>query len=322
MHRRVGELGFADRAVEGLGRGGPLEALSAVLDWGRIGDVVSGVYSSATGRPSWPPLVMVRCLLLQQWYGLSDPRLEEALGDSLSMRRFAGLSLEDGTPDHSVVSRFRKRLAEGGLEEALFEEVNRQLDGLGLIVRKGVLVDATLVEARAAKPSWEEGRAARGRSDPDADWTRKGGRPHYGYRAHVGVDQGSLLIRRAVLTPARASESGEADGLIPMDVEAVYADRGYESKRRRARLRAEGVKDRIMHRSHKNQDGLPRWQKRRNRLIAKVRAPVEGVFATMKGHYGCRRVRYFSLEANRVQFMLMCAAINLRRAVVLVESAA
>ncbi|MFL5077957.1 MAG: transposase, partial [Microvirga sp.] len=107
----------------------------------------------------------------------------------------------------------------------------------------------------------------------------------------AGVDEGSGLIRRLVLTPARVNESLVADDLICGDERAVYGDKGYESKERRARLKARGIKDRIMHRSHKNQAALPRWQTRRNALIARRRAAVERVFGTLKRLHGLARAR-------------------------------
>ena len=143
-------------------------------------------------------------------------------------------------------------------------------------------MDATLVAAQARRPSMADGPGAGSRTDPDATWTRKGGGAHFGYKAHLGVDAGSGLIRRAVLTPAHVNESEVADRLVSGDERAVYADKAYESKARRARLRAQGINDRIMHRSHKHQRGLPYWQQRRNALIGKVRAPVEHVFGTFE----------------------------------------
>jgi IS5 family transposase len=158
---------------------------------------------------------------------------------------------------------------------------------------------------------------AKGSVDPDADWTRKGGTSHYGYKAHLAVDQGHGLIRRVVLTPAKTYESEVADALVCGDERAVYADKAYEHKERRARLKAAGIKDRIMHRSHKHQARLPFWQRRRNVLIAPVRAAVERVFGTFKRCYGYTRVRYFSLAANATQLRLLAIAYNLRRAAAL-----
>src|SRR6266511_3063005 len=104
-------------------------------------------------------------LLLQQWYGLSDPGLEEAVDDRLSFRRFAGLPLDKSVPDHSTIWRFRQELAAHGLAEALFEEINRQLDARGLIVRRGTLIDATLLQASVKPPSVKEGPVSARDSD-------------------------------------------------------------------------------------------------------------------------------------------------------------
>lgn len=109
-----------------------------------------------------------------------------------------------------------------------------------------------------------------------------------------------------------------ADELISGDEGAVYADRAYEYKARRRRLKAQGIKDRIMHRSHKNQPAQPHWRQRRNARIVPIRATVERLFGVMKRGYGYRRVRYYSLPRNALRFELPCIAINLRRAAVLV----
>ena len=315
MHRQVGPPSFADALLpEKVGRNAQLEQVDAVLDWEPVAAVVRDIYAAPEGRPSYPPLVMVKVLLLQQWYTASDPEIEGALWDRLSFRRFVGLGLQDPVPDHSTISRFRSALAARGLGERLFAEVTRQLDAAGWLVKAGTLLDATLVAAQARRPSMTDGPGAGSATDPDATWTRKGGRAHFGYQAHLGVDAESGLIRRAVLTPAHVNEREVADTLISGDERAVYADKAYESKARRARLRAQGINDRIMHRSHKHQRQLPSWQQRRNALIAPRRAPVEHVFGTLKRSYGYRTVRYFSLARNAVELWFKCLAYNLRRA--------
>jgi len=313
MHRSSGQgdLGEAWLSPK-LGRNVRLERIAKAFDWGAVERLVASVYAAKSGRPSWPPLMLVKALLLQQWYGLSDPGLEEALGDRLSFRRFVGLGLDEGAPDHSTLSRFRKALREQALDQRLFEEIERQLDAKGLLVKSGTLLDATLVEADVKKPGGASG--SRSPTDPDADWKRKGGKSVLGYQAHLGVDEGSGLIRRAELTAAKINESLVADELICGDERAVYGDRAYEHKERRRRLKAAGVKDRIMHRSHKNQDRLPHWQAVRNRLISPIRSAVERVFGTLKRSYGYRRVRYRSLKANLLQLRLLCIAFNLRKA--------
>jgi IS5 family transposase len=316
MHRSSGQsdLGQAWLSPD-LGHNRRLEKIAQVFDWSAIERLVSGVYSARRGRPSWPPLMMFKALLLQQWYGLSDPALEEALGDRLSFRRFVGLGLDEGSPDHSVISRFRKALREAELDQELFEEVERQLDARGLLVKSGTLMDATLVEAAVKKPGSPAG--SKSPTDPEADWTRKGGKSYFGYKAHVGVDEGGL-IRRAELTSAKTSDSETADALVCGDERAVYADKAYELKERRQRLKAAGIKDRIMHRSHKHQAQLPHWQAVRNQLISPIRSAVERVFGTFKRSYGYRRVRYRGLRANLLQLRLLCIAFNMRKAQVLI----
>ncbi len=317
MHRSSGQgdLGRAWLSPK-LGRNVRLERIAQAFDWSSVERLVADVYGAKTGRPSWPPVMMVKALLLQQWYGLSDPGLEEALGDRLSFRSFVGLGLAEGSPDHSVLSRFRKALRESDLDRRLFEEIERQLAAKGLLVKSGTLMDATLVEAAVKRPGSPAG--SKSATDPHADWTRKGSKTYFGYKAHIGVDQGSGLVRRVELTSAKVSDSETADKLICGDERAVYADKAYEQKQRRQRLKAARVKDRIMHRSHKNQPALPHWQAVRNRLISPIRSAVERVFGTLKRSYGYRRVRYRGLEPNLLHLRLLCIAFNLRKAEALI----
>ena len=254
---------------------------------------------------------------MEQWYNLSDPEMEEALGDRISFRRFVGLGLQDDTPDHSTISRFRGALEERGLSEKLFQELGAQLERLGLVLKQGTLMDATLVEAQVKKAPMSAGRGAKSPKDPDAEWSggRPGRRSHFGYKVHVGVDAGSGLVRRAKLTSARVYESAVADELVSCDEGEVYGDRAYESKRRREWLRSQGIGDMIMHRSHKHQRELPEWQKLHNELIRPRRALVEKVFGTLKRSYGYSRVRYRGLGRNTLEMCFKLMAYNLRKMV-------
>jgi len=313
MRRVVGQLSLADGLVGE--RPGSLDRLSELIDWGALEGLLWRVHAAPVGRPGYGPLVLIRCLLLQQWYGLSDPGLEEALADRLSFRRFVGLSLSDPVPDHSTLSRFRKLLVERGLSEALLAEVNRQLEDKGLILKRGTLVDASLIEANARRP--RKGEPREERSDPDAAWNAmpEDG-PVFGYKAHVAVDEGSGLVRRAILTPANVSDKTPAPRLIQGDEKAFYADKGYEGWWLSARLAERGIEDCVMRANYVRRP-LSAAAAARNRAIRRVRAAVERTFATMKQWYGYRRVRYRSLARNELQLQLLCAAMNLRRAVVL-----
>ena len=144
MHRQMGQVSFAESLVRSGGNQ-RLERIEGLIDWGAVAALLAEVYASATGRPSYPPLVLVKVLLPQSWYGLGDPAMEEALGDRLSFRRFVGLGLDEALPDHSTISRFRSLLAKRGLVEARFAEVGRQLDAQGVTVKAGTLIDATVV---------------------------------------------------------------------------------------------------------------------------------------------------------------------------------
>lgn len=316
MHREMGQKSLAEVLLPAnLGQNERLERIEQAVDWQPLGRLVAQVYSAREGRPSYPPLLMVKALLLQQWYNLSDPQLEEALGDRISFRRFVGLGLQDATPDHSTISRFRTALGEE-VSGQLFEELGRQLDEKGMILKQGTLMDATVVESQVRRPSPKEGRGAGNPQDPDAHWASShwGRRSHFGYKLHLGVDEKSGLIRQAVFTPGNVYESLVADRLVSGDEEAVYGDRAYESRRRRQWLRSQGIKDRIMHRSHKHQKQLPYWQQRHNDLISPIRKQVEKVFGTLKRSYGYYRVRYRGLLRNTIEMWFKVMAYNLRRA--------
>ena len=317
MHQKLGRPSFAEAVVsETLGQNPRLERIDDAVDWERLGQVVAGVHAAPRGRPSYPPLLMVKVLLLQQWYTLSDPQMEEALSDRLSFRRFVGLGLEDDTPDHSTISRFRAALEAAGLSERLFEVLTAQLEAQGLMLKAGTLLDATLVAAHVRRPPLAAGRGASSATDPDAAWTQtgRGTRSPFGYKLHLGVDADTGVVRRAVLTPANVYESTVADTLVSGDEQAVYADRAYESKHRRQWLREQGINDRIMHRANKHQPELTVWQQRRNALIEQRRALVEKVFGTLKRSYRYHRVAYDGLGRNGVEMWFKLMAYNLRKA--------
>ena len=313
MHLEASDPTFLDAFLpSNAGRNDRLDRIDRLIDWPKVAALLDGVHAAPEGRPAYRPVTMVKIIVLQQWYDASDVGMEEALQDRLSFRRFAELTLTDAVPDHSTISRFRKKITERGLARALFAEVNRQLEAKGMLVKRGTLIDATIIEAQARRPQSEAG--ARSGTDPDAAWTKKGKRSHFGYKMHIGMDAGSGLIRGVEFTPANVADTEAADALIMGDEEAVYADKAYESKERRERLRAQGVKDRIMHRGHKHQSGLPHWQRRRNGLLSKVRAPVEQVFGTLKHCYGYWRVRCMGLRRNEAEALFKALGCNLRRA--------
>ena len=175
MHRDMGQPSEIEALLPpNLGQNQRLDRIAAAVDWDRLGQVVSAVYSAPAGRPSYPPLLLVKALLLAQWYDLSDLQLEAALGDRRSFRRFVGLSRHDDTPDHSTISRFRRVLAQRELSADLFAELTHQLAQRGLVLKPGALLDATGAVAQVRRPPRSAGNGAKSATDPAADWTYSG----------------------------------------------------------------------------------------------------------------------------------------------------
>jgi IS5 family transposase len=301
-----------------------LRRIGELVDWAAVEHVLRALPEPERGPPPYPRLVMFKALLLQQWYGLSDPELEEALDDRASFRDFCGFMFGDETPDHTTIWRFREALQQAGLAEKLFAEILHQIEARGLVLRRGTLIDASLIPAavkppkppKEPQPLGQEGREPskliNSERDPDARWTKKGGKRYFGYKAHVGLDQGSAIIRRSKLTDAAVNDTVPADELICGDEEAVYADQAYDKHERRSELARRGIKPRLMFRPNKHHP-LTERQKRFNDAVGRRRAPVEQVFARLKCVYGWARVRYLGLARNEAHLHLLCLAMNLKR---------
>jgi len=310
--KRTGRPSFVEALMpKGAGANAALDRLAGLVKWYRFEKLIGHLRDEGSpGRPGYPVLVLFRAVLLQSLYGLSERELEEALGDRLSFKRFVGLSLEDATPDHTVLNRFRNQLVEQGLLEKLFGELDRQLENAGVILKRGTMLDATLIQAVSVPP--KEDRPS---NDPDARFTKRQGKggSTFGYKAHMGVDEGSGLIRAVLTTPANINDTTPADELIRGDEAVVWADAAYDTHARRARLKAEGKKPRIARRPNRHHPDLPPRLKRYNRLIARRRAQVETTFATLKRRMRLTCIRYVGLMKASGQVLLASIAFNMRR---------
>jgi len=322
--RQIGQLSFADEVVAAAAGGNEvLERVSALIDWKPVETLLKQVRGGRMGAPAYPALMMFKALLLQRWYGLSDPALEEALKDRLSFRGFVNLPLSEAIPDHATLWRFREAL-DGKLCERLFLEIGRQIEACGFVLKQGTLIDASLVPAAVNAPKRpedplppdESGRAAsklvKSEQDPDAAWTKKDGKYYFGYKLHAAMDKQSRIIRRLLVTPANVNESEPADQLICGDEKIVYADKAYDSKERRRRLTLGGIKNGIMRRGHPRRP-LTQAEVRRNQRLAKHRGAIEPLFSLFKNVYGFARARYRGLARNTCAFTLAAIAINLKR---------
>ncbi|WFU21591.1 IS5 family transposase [Bradyrhizobium sp. CB1717] len=310
--KRTGQPSFVEALMpKGAGANAALDRLAGLVKWYRFEKLIGHLRDEGSpGRPGYPVLVLFRAVLLQSLYGLSERELEEALGDRLSFKRFVGLSLEDATPDHTVLNRFRNQLVEQGLLEKLFGELDRQLENAGVILKRGTMLDATLIQAVSAPPKQD-----RPSNDPDARFTKRQGKggSTFGYKAHMGVDEGSGLIRAVLTTPANVNDTTPADELIRGDEAVVWADAAYDTHARRARLKAEGKKPRIARRPNRHHPELPPRLKRYNLLIARRRAQVETTFATLKRRMRLTCIRYVGLMKASGQVLLASIAFNMRR---------
>lgn len=323
--RRVGQLSFADDLVADAGRANAtLQRLSELIDWSEVKALLIGLRSGPMGAPAYPAVALFKALLLQQCYGLSDPQLEDALADRLSFRLFLGLSLTDRVPDHSTLWRFREQLAKSGLAERAFALITSQIERSGFVLKRGTLIDASLVRSAVnppeppanPSPPDADGRPAsklvKSPLDPDAAWTKKEGKYFFGYKAHIAMDQGSRIVRRAAFTSANVNDTVPADRLICGDEHTVYADKAYDSHARRARLEALGIRNGVAQRGNRWHP-MSKWLIRRNDVISHRRAPIEPLFALLKNVHRFRRARYRGLLRNTAAFFLTLAAMNLIR---------
>jgi IS5 family transposase len=290
-----------------------LDELLVLVDWESLERKLKRiVISSGAGRPSYPPLTMFKILLLQQLYDLSDPQVEHQLYDRLSFRSFCGFGMSDVLPDETTICRFRLSLV--GKSETLFKLILGQIEEKGFLIHKGTLVDASVIKAHCKNPPAQEQSDV----DPEAGWTKKQGQFTYGYKAHIGVDQGSGIVVKNKLTSASFHDSQVIHHVVTGQEEAVYADKAYDSQEITDDLNAAGIKPRIIRRKKKG-GTLSRLQAKLNKAYGNIRCHVERVFAHLKEHHGYRRARYRGWDKNQVHLDLLLCAYNLKRLTSLVK---
>ena len=284
-----------------------LDAIDQIVDWKPIEKKLHNMYSPVMGRPAIPPLAMFKLLLIEMFYNLSDVQVVEELKDRRSFERFCGLDLVEDSVDDTTLVKFRERLRQHGLMEKLFEEFNKQLERRGLYVKKGSLIDSTLVEGhhRPGKRG-KDGKVL----DSDVAWTVRDGKPLHGMKVSLSVDEKSELIRDVVFTPASVHDEGLFGELVCGDERKAYADKGYASEENRRFLRAQGIGDGICYKAVRERP-LKKWQMAVNRFRSRHRVAVERKVAEIKEHHSMRRLRYSGIERNWVQVVLTVIVINL-----------
>lgn len=293
-----------------------LDDTEALLDWSQIERLLSSIYSSKTGRPSYPLLTLFRSLLLGIWYQLSNVQLAQCLYRDLLFRKFCRLELGGNVPEATTLGRFRAELVEHDLWDRLLAEVNRQLETKNIIMTQGRIniIDATPVEAAQSGPgNGADGKPTR---DAEAGWhvkndSRGNKKSTYGFSVHTGVDEDGFIHRQSV-TAGNVHDSQERDALLLGDEVALYADAAYSSADTRNKLSQLGIDDQVQRKGYRN-NPLSCADQIRNKVIAVTRAGGERPFATYKQHYGLARTRFMGLAKNITAYGLAAIAANLRK---------
>ena len=300
-----------------------LGEMEQVVPWARLEALIEPVYPSS-GRVGRPPIGVARMLrmyFLQQWFGLADEALEDAIYDSHAMREFVGIDLSrESVPDATTLLKFRRLLEEHRLTAALFEGINTHLAERGLLLREGTMVDATII---AAPPSTKNEDRAR---DPEMHQTKKGNEWHFGMKAHIGADADSGLVHSLHVTPANESDVAHAHEVLHGDETQVFVDAGYIGVEKRPEiLQAQGdgeIRSAIewnvaARRSKLNtmpEGPLKTLRKSLERVKAQIRARVEHPFHVVKNLFHYKKVRYKGLAKNGAQLYSLFGLANLAMA--------
>lgn len=304
----------------------PMLKLHAVLDWHWVEAYLqqekSPINRNIGGRPAYSPLSMFKAILLGQWHSLSDPELEHSLITRIDFLIFCGFD-EMNIPDHTTLCRFRNWLAEGDRLAKLLDIINEQLVANHLKIKKGTgaVIDATLIQTaasvqRKAVENKADGTVAETPSskDKDARWTKKKGKYLLGYKENVRTDKEGY-IEKLTVCPANEHDSRHFEALLE-GVEAwtaVYADKGYDSRKNRKLLKDRKLDNGIMRKAQRNR-ALTAEEKWHNKHLAKTRYVVEQSFGTLHRKFRLSRARYFGLKRVLGQCHLKGICLNLLKA--------
>jgi len=285
-----------------------LEEMDQVVPWRSLLTLIEPLYPIAgRGRHPYPLQTMLRVHLMQNWFGLSDPAMEEALYEITPMRAFAGLTLTKAIPDETTILNFRHLLEANGVAPEILKRVNAYLTRKGLMLKRGSIVDATIIAAPSSTKN------AEGARDPEMHQTRKGNQWYFGMKAHIGLDADSGLVHTVTATAANEADVEQVDQLLHGKEKVVHADAGYAGAQTRVgrkglrweiaakRGRIKAMKD------GREKRALERIEKRK----ASVRAKVEHPFRVIKRQFGLMKVRFRGLAKNTAHVITLFALSNL-----------
>ncbi|MFV1943541.1 IS5 family transposase [Pseudomonas luteola] len=284
--------------------------MDQVVPWKGLIALIEPHYPKGEGgRPAYPLMAMLRVHLMQNWFGYSDPAMEESLYETTILRQFAGLSLER-IPDETTILNFRRLLEKHELAVGILGVINGYLGDRGLSLRQGTIVDATLIHAPSSTKNKE------GKRDPEMHQTKKGNQYFFGAKAHIGVDVKSGLVHHVHVTAANVADVTQVDKLLHGEETLVVADAGYTGVEKRAEHEGRKVIWRIAARrstyeKYGKKSVLYKVLRKIERAKAQTRSKVEHPFRVIKRQFGYTKVRFRGLAKNTVQMVTLFALSNL-----------
>jgi len=307
------------RAVE------TLAAIEKLVDWKALVEIVKRLDRTQGGKGGRPPVsfeIKLKMLFLQHTFNLSDEELEDQLIDRLSFQQFAGLGYDEEIPDFTTFWHFKEALVRKGLMDKVFESILGQIEKQGLILKKGTIVDATIIPS-ANRPLSDEKRARLEREpsrqiDTDAQSTAKNYKKYFGYKGHIGIDAESKIIRKRAFTPAQVHDIREMENLLSGDEQSIWADKNYRSRKHKKAAREMGLYYGVLDKRARGKQ-LSKSQLKRNKKKSRVRAAVEHPFAFMKGKLKVRVLAAKNKMRNSLKFDMWCIVYNVLRASFLIN---
>lgn len=283
-----------------------LQEMDKVIPWKELIQIIEQHYPKAgNGRQPMPLERMLRIYFMQQWYGLSDPAMEDALYDIESMRRFAGIDIEaDDVPDETTILNFRHLLEKQSLTKKIFEKTQHYLTEKGLLLREGTIVDATIINAPSSTKNHDNTR------DKEMKQTKKGNQWYFGMKAHVGTDSQTGLAHTVVVTNAGVHDSQVMDELLHGEEQSVYGDKAYTSEKKRKEYEARGISWCVKRKACRHYQLSPE-DVEYNHQQGRIRAKGEHAFLVVKHLWHYTKVRYKGLYKNAAQVFSLFALANL-----------
>jgi IS5 family transposase len=283
-----------------------LATMDSIVPWAELCAVIEPHYPKAgNGRPPIGLERMLRMHFVQHWFNLADEACEEALLDSAALRRFVGIDLgRERVPDGTTLLKFRRKLEDNNLGQALFAKVGEVLQAQGLKVGTGTIVDATIIAAPSSTKNADKAR------DPEMHQTRKGQQWYFGMKMHIGVDSQTGLAHSAVVTAANVHDKHPLPDLLHGNERRVYGDSAYASQKELIESKAPQAKDFTNQRTRKGAV-VDELERAKNRNKSKIRARVEHVFAVVKRLWGFSKVRYRGLTKNATRAFVALGLANI-----------